>query len=138
MTMEKVKLPNWDKLNLSQMETQGTFWDSQEIDNLNETIVKTTMELRKCNLQISQVDRKRLEKELEYKRNYRRAYLDVKDFKTETQRRFLAEISVEEIEMELFGLREIIDELQRYAFTLKNELDSLKTIGHNLRQEMRL
>lgn len=138
MTTEKVKLPNWDKLNLSQMETQGTFWDSQEIDNLNETIVKTTMELRKCNLQISQVDRKRLEKELEYKRNYRRAYLDVKDFKTETQRRFLAEISVEEIEMELFGLREIIDELQRYAFTLKNELDSLKTIGHNLRQEMRL
>ena len=55
-----------------------------------------------------------------------------------TEKKILAELACEKLEARLAYLSEIIRELTQKANQLRLELDTLKTIGFNIRQEMKL
>ena len=58
--------------------------------------------------------------------------------KTESQKKRLAEIECEDIEFQLAYINEIINELTKISQSLRIDLDVLKTIGFNIRQEMKI
>lgn len=122
---------------LESIDNRGLFWDSQELSDLNSTIINTTKSLRAVSTEISKYERQRMELQLEYKRGMRQSIVH-STAKTETLKKQLAEIEHEDLEADLEVLEAILRELNRIAANLRLELDTLKTIGHNLRQEMRL
>lgn len=131
--------PDFSKL--KDIDFQGSFWDKQEFDTINATLIQTTIKLREINYEIIEYEKKKNQVELLYKRKLRKSILELEEDKTianATQRKLLAELKCEELETKLVLYNSILKELLTLANVFRNELDTLKTISHNLRQEMRL
>lgn len=131
--------PDFSKL--KDIDFQGSFWDKQEFDTINVTLIQTTIKLREINYEIIEYEKKKNQVELLYKRKLRKSILELEKDKTianATQRKLLAELECEELETKLVLYNSILKELLTLANVFRNELDTLKTISHNLRQEMRL
>ena len=58
--------------------------------------------------------------------------------KTESQKKRIAEIECEDLEFRLAYIDEVINELTKISQSLRVDLDILKTIGFNIRQELKL
>lgn len=129
------KFPEWQFLN--EIDATGNFWDNQELSNLNSTLIKTTIKLREISKELTKYERKKAETEIAYKRKFREELL-TSTLENATNRKLAAEVACEDLEWKNAYLDEVIKELTREAFSLRTELDTLKTVGHNLRQEMRL
>lgn len=124
-------------INYNEIPIEGLFWDSKELDDLNKTIIDSTLRLRKTNELITKYDRKKTQLELEYKHAYREELFKAEG-KTESQKKLVAEMKCEPIEMKLAYATEMVSELTRESYTIRAELDTLKNIGHNARQELRI
>lgn len=129
------KFPDWK--DLEDIDYEGSFWDSQELDNLNTTLIKTVLDLKSINKEITKYDRKRVQLETEYKQKFRASVLS-SNAKTETQKKQMAEIQCQDLEVKLAYIEEVLRELNRLSSSLRTDLDVLKTIGFNLRQELKL
>lgn len=104
---------------------------------MNDALILTTIRLRKINESITKYERKKIQKELEYKHKYRTTFLEIEG-KSESQKKMLAELACSKEEVAIMYLDEVVKELTREAYTIKTELDTLKTLGHNMRQEMKI
>lgn len=137
-----IKLPNsncvfpeWEeKLELNYCDS---FWDSEDMDNLNKTLINTGLALKRINNELQENERIRLQKELEYKQKFRREMQSASG-RTEAQKKIVAEINCEELETELVYYDQLTKELTKLSNSLRIDLDILKTIGFNLRQEMKI
>ena len=89
--------------------------------------------MNEINNQINDYTQKKVKTELEYKHKLRYHILTV-EAANATEKKILAELACEK----LAYLSEIIRELTQKANQLRLELDTLKTIGFNIRQEMKL
>lgn len=116
---------------------RNSFWDSEDIADLNKTLIKTAVALKETNKQLLEYKRKKVVADLDYKKAYRQAIIS-SNAKTETQKKQMAEIACEELEANCLYINTIIDELTIISNIHRNDLDILKTVGHNLRQEMRI
>lgn len=134
-TLKLPEFPNWAEM--ESIDYGGSFWNDNDISNLNSTLIKTAINLKTLNSELTKYERKKVKKEIEYKHKYRTSLLE-SNGKTESQKKLLAEIACSELEWQIEYLNEVIKELNRLSVTLRTELDILKTIGHNLRQEMKL
>lgn len=134
----ELKLPDFpDWSGLDAVDYSGSFWDNQDMINLNATLIHTALNLKKVNQEITKYERQKVKIEIAYKRKYRSILLS-SSAKTEGQKKLMAELECQEEEWRLAYLDEVIKELNRISLTLRQDLDTLKTLGHNLRQEMRL
>ena len=129
------EFPNWD--NLEEIDYSGSFWDDQDINSLNATLIKTALNLKAVNKEITKYERRKTQTEIIFKRKFREVVIN-SSAKTEAQKKLMAEIECQEEEWKLAYLDEILRELNRISMSLRVDLDTLKTLGHNLRQEMRL
>lgn len=133
-----VKMPEFpDWKDLESVESAGSFWDYQEISNINNTLIRTVMNLKEVNRQLTNYERERTEVELNYKHLYRSTLIN-STAKTESAKKRVAEVACEDLEIQLFYLDEIIRELNRISSGLRIDLDILKTLSFNLRQEMKM
>lgn len=138
MEEDIIKLPEYpDFDSLHTVHSDGSFWDHHEIDNLNSTLIRTVLNLKEVTRKINNYERERTNLDLEYKHKFRRLMVD-STVKTEGQKRRIAEIECEDLEFRLAYINEIINELTKISQSLRVDLDILKTIGFNLRQEMKL
>lgn len=127
------EFPNWSKtLNYS-----DTFLDQEDMSNLNSALINTGLSLKRVNAEIEKYDRIKRIKELEYKRKFRREIVDAQAA-TASQRKAIADINCEELESEVAYYTSVVDELTRISSVLRTDLDILKTIGFNLRQELKI
>lgn len=137
-TFDLIKLPSFpDSNKLLENELEGLFWDSQEINDLNKTLVLTVKKLRLINSKINKYEREKTKAQLEFKHKKRRAIIEAEG-SSQKEKSIVAEIECEEEEMKIAYLEEVISELTRESQSIRLELDTLKTLGMNLRQEMRL
>ena len=127
--------PNFEELHT--INSTGSFWDSRDVDNLNATLIRTVLNLKEVTRQINDYERQRTQLDLEYKHKFRQLMVD-STIKTESQKKRLAEIECEDIEFQLAYINEIINELTKISQSLRIDLDVLKTIGFNVRQEMKI
>lgn len=127
--------PNFEELHT--ISSTGSFWDSRDVDNLNATLIRTVLNLKEVTRQINDYERQRTQLDLEYKHKFRQLMVD-STIKTESQKKRLAEIECEDIEFQLAYINEIINELTKISQSLRIDLDVLKTIGFNIRQEMKI
>ena len=133
-----IQLPHYpDFEELHTISSSGSFWDNRDVDNLNATLIRTVLNLKEVTRQINEYERKRTQLDLEYKHKYRLLMVD-STAKTESQKKRVAEIECEEIEFQLAYVNEIINELTKISQSLRIDLDVLKTIGFNIRQEMKI
>lgn len=115
---------------------QDSFQDIEQLEEVNTESTKLLLKLRKINHMLVQEEREKLKLDSEYKNKFRKAYLAQENSKNETQRKLLAEIQCEELEIKIIKKEQIIKELNRLVQLIKIELDTLKTIGFNIRQEL--
>lgn len=138
MTSENFKFPKFPEWNdLKELDNTGLFWDDQDISNLNTALIKTIIALRSISNELTKYEKKKREVDLALKRKFRSEFLQ-STADNSTIRKMLAEVACEELEWKSAYLDEIIKELVKDSNRLRTELDILKTLGHNLRQEMRL
>lgn len=131
-------LPDFpDNIALNALSYEDTFWDSRKIDNFNDTIIKTVMNLNELTKQMNLYSQKKVKTELEYKHKYRYLMITL-EAKTEAQKKQIAELNCEKLEIKLAYYNEILKELSQKSNQLRTELDILKTIGFNIRQELKL
>lgn len=127
--------PDWSAL--QEIDYAGSFWDDQELQNLNGTMIRTALNLKEINKKLDEAQRRKITAENTYKQKMRRYTLSVNG-KTETEKKRLAEIMCEKDEMKVLYYEQIIRELERLANACRYDLEVFKTIGNNLRQEMRI
>lgn len=138
MVKQVIKMPEFpDLAGLENIESRGSFWDSQDLTNMNSTLIMTVLSLKEINRQITEYSRQKTIADLEYKRKYRSLMIGL-EAKTETLKKQMAEKACEEEEYKIAVLDEIIKELNRIAADKRTQLDTLKVIAFNLRQEMKI
>ncbi len=138
MVKQVIKMPEFPDLSgLENIESRGSFWDSQDLINMNSTLIVTVLSLKEINRQITDYSRQKTIAELEYKRKFRSLMISL-DAKTETLKKHMAEKACEEEEYKIAVLEEILKELNRIAADKRTQLDTLKIITYNLRQEMKI
>ena len=134
----EIKLPDFKEIEVvSYSNYFDNFWDSLKVEQYNETLISTVLQMNEINNQINEYTQKKVKTELEYKHKLRYHILTV-EAANATEKKILAELACEKLEARLAYLSEIIRELTQKANQLRLELDTLKTIGFNIRQEMKL
>lgn len=129
-----IKLPTFPP---QESYTTETFLDNFEIETLNQSLIKSMLEMKKISEKLDSYSRRKVEKEAKYKCKYR-SYLLKVEGKTEAQKKLLAEIYCEKEEIEIAYLDEVIKELTRHSYVIKQELEVLKILGNNIRMEMKI
>lgn len=125
--------PDWSNV----LNYADTYLDQEDMTNLNDSLIKTGLNIKKINSEMEKYDRLRTAKELEYKRKFRREFQEAQGTNA-TQKKIIAEINCEELESELRYYENVVNELTRMSAVLRTDLDILKTIGFNLRQELKI
>ena len=105
-----LKLPDFKNVNPNQDNYIDNFWDSMKVEEHNKTLISTVLQMNEVNNQINLYSQKKVK----------------------------AELACEKLEIRVVYLTEIIRELNQKATQLRTELDVLKTIGFNIRQEMKI
>lgn len=111
--------------------------DFSTLDEYNAALSEARVAMFKLNERINEYERKERLAKIKYDRSYRRAYLESSE-KTETAKRFRAELKCEQLENDLVILEQLNKELQRTAYVLRQELQALQTVGNNLRQQLKI
>lgn len=132
-----LKLPDFKNVNPNQDNYIDNFWDSMKVEEHNKTLISTVLQMNEVNNQINLYSQKKVKAELEYKHKLRYHQLTVQGSNA-TEKKQLAELACEKLEIRVVYLTEIIRELNQKATQLRTELDVLKTIGFNIRQEMKI
>lgn len=133
-----IKLPDFKDLEVVDASNYfDSFWDSLKVEKFNETLIATVLQMNDINKQINIYTQKKVKTELEYKHKLRYHILTV-EAANATEKKILAELACEKLEARLAYLSEMIRELTQKSNQLRLELDTLKTIGFNIRQEMKL
>lgn len=95
-------------------------------------------ELRKIADLMVEYERKKIEYELEYNKQYREAYLTIDYAKSETQKKMIIENQLSKLKVEIYYYEQLIKELTRKTNQIKTEIDVVKAICFNLRAELKL
>lgn len=122
---------------LENIESSGCFFDTQELTDLNSTLIRTLRNLKEVSRELTKYEREKVVLETEYKHTYRQTLLS-SSAKTESSKKLMAELTCEELESKIMFYEEVIKELTRMSSNLRMDLDILKTLSYNLRQEMKL
>ena len=130
-TIKMPEFPSWE--GLESIDSAGSFWDTQELSHLNNTVVN----LKEVSRQLTKYEREKTEVELNRNRIYRTTVLS-STAKTESMKKQLAEIACEDYDIKLAFINEVIKELTRISAGLRIDLDILKTLSFNIRQEMKI
>lgn len=130
-----VSFPDWTSL--EQVSGEGSFWDSRDISDMNETLIRTTLNLKEVSRKINAYERKRVKAQTEYNHKFRKLMAD-SSAKTESLKKRLAEMELEDLEFQLAVYEECVKELNRISSGIKQDLDTLKTVSYNLRTESRI
>lgn len=134
-TIKMPEFPNWE--GLESIDSAGSFWDTQELSHLNNTLIRTVVNLKEVSRQLTKYEREKTEVELNRNRIYRTTVLS-STAKTESMKKQLAEIACEDYDIKLAFINEVIKELTRISAGLRIDLDILKTLSFNIRQEMKI
>lgn len=129
------EFPSWE--GLESIDSAGSFWDTQELSHLNNTLIRTVINLKEVSRQLTKYEREKTEVELNRNRIYRTTVLS-STAKTESMKKQLAEIACEDYDIKLAFINEVIKELTRISAGLRIDLDILKTLSFNIRQEMKI
>lgn len=129
------EFPSWE--GLESIDSAGSFWDTQELSHLNNTLIRTVVNLKEVSRQLTKYEREKTEVELNRNRIYRTTILS-STAKTESMKKQLAEIACEDYDIKLAFINEVIKELTRISAGLRIDLDILKTLSFNIRQEMKI
>lgn len=128
-------VPNWDTE--EKYNYEDTFLDYNELNNLNESLVKIGHTLKYLNKKLSIYEKQKAKLDAEYKHVYREAYMNA-NVKVESHRKIVAELACEELEVKILYLDQILRELNRLSYAQRTELTIIETIGHNIRRELNL
>ena len=134
-TIKMPEFPSWE--GLESIDSAGSFWDTQELSHLNNTLTRTVVNLNEVSRQLTKYEREKTEVELNRNRIYRTTVLS-STAKTESMKKQLAEIACEDYDIKLAFINEVIKELTRISAGLRMDLDILKTLSFNIRQEMKI
>ena len=134
-TIKMPEFPSWE--GLESIDSAGSFWDTQELSHLNNTLIRTVVNLKEVSRQLTKYEREKTEVELNRNRIYRTTVLS-STAKTESMKKQLAEIACEDYDIKLAFINEVIKELTRISVGLRIDLDILKTLSFNIRQEMKI
>lgn len=134
-TIKMPEFPSWE--GLESIDSAGSFWDTQELSHLNNTLIRTVVNLKEVSRQLTKYEREKTEVELNRNRIYRTTILS-STAKTESMKKQLAEIACEDYDIKLAFINEVIKELTRISAGLRIDLDILKTLSFNIRQEMKI
>ena len=134
-TIKMPEFPSWE--GLESIDSAGSFWDTQELLHLNNTLIRTVVNLKEVSRQLTKYEREKTEVELNRNRIYRTTVLS-STAKTESMKKQLAEIACEDYDIKLAFINEVIKELTRISAGLRIDLDILKTLSFNIRQEMKI
>lgn len=134
-TIKIPEFPSWE--GLESIDSAGSFWDTQELSHLNNTLIRTVVNLKEVSRQLTKYEREKTEVELNRNRIYRTTVLS-STAKTESMKKQLAEIACEDYDIKLAFINEVIKELTRISAGLRIDLDILKTLSFNIRQEMKI
>ena len=134
-TIKMPEFPSWE--GLESIDSTGSFWDTQELSHLNNTLIRTVVNLKEVSRQLTKYEREKTEVELNRNRIYRTTVLS-STAKTESMKKQLAEIACEDYDIKLAFINEVIKELTRISAGLRIDLDILKTLSFNIRQEMKI
>ena len=134
-TIKMPEFPSWE--GLESIDSAGSFWDTQELSHLNNTLIRTVVNLKEVSRQLTKYEREKTEVELNRNRIYRTTVLS-STAKTESMKKQLAEIACEDYDIKLAFINEVIKELTRISAGLRMDLDILKTLSFNIRQEMKI
>lgn len=134
-TIKMPEFPSWE--GLESIDSAGSFWDTQELSHLNNTLIRTAVNLKEVSRQLTKYEREKTEVELNRNRIYRTTVLS-STAKTESMKKQLAEIACEDYDIKLAFINEVIKELTRISAGLRIDLDILKTLSFNIRQEMKI
>lgn len=129
------EFPSWE--GLESIDSAGSFWDTQELSHLNNTLIRTVVNLKEVSRQLTKYEREKTEVELNRNHIYRTTVLS-STAKTESMKKQLAEIACEDYDIKLAFINEVIKELTRISTGLRIDLDILKTLSFNIRQEMKI
>ena len=129
------EFPSWE--GLESIDSAGSFWDTQELSHLNNTLIRTVVNLKEVSRHLTKYEREKTEVELNRNRIYRTTVLS-STAKTESMKKQLAEIACEDYDIKLAFINEVIKELTRISAGLRIDLDILKTLSFNIRQEMKI
>ena len=127
--------PRFEDLNLGDITFSDTFLDHEPFKALNKVQIQNIMTLRAINTQMDLAERKRTALQTEYKKKFRQAVMS-SSAKTDSQKKMLAEIMLEDTEADIMYLDQLIEEYKRRSNSLRLEMDTMKTIGFNLGKEM--
>ena len=134
-TIKMPEFPSWE--GLESIDSAGSFWDTQELSHLNNTLIRTVVNLKEVSRQLTKYEREKTEVELNRNRIYRTTVLS-STAKTESMKKQLAEIACEDYDIKLAFINEVIKELTRISAGLRIDLDILKNLSFNIRQEMKI
>lgn len=134
-TIKMPEFPSWE--GLESIDSAGSFWATQELSHLNNTLIRTVVNLKEVSRQLTKYEREKTEVELNRNRIYRTTVLS-STAKTESMKKQLAEIACEDYDIKLAFINEVIKELTRISAGLRIDLDILKTLSFNIRQEMKI
>lgn len=111
--------------------------DYETLEELGTSINAARISLFKITDQINKYERLEKEAKTKYDRTWRREYVTSVE-KTDALKRAHADISCEDIENNYIEYEQVKKELERLSYSLRLELQTLQTLGHNLRQQMKM
>lgn len=112
--------------------------DYQSLQMIDKQSIVLLLAMNDLNEKLTEAERAKAQIDFNYSRAYRRAYSKYIDgAANETHRKLLAEVDCEELELQKVKNDTYIKEYNRLINKIKIELDVLKSLGHNLRQELK-
>ena len=93
----EIKLPDFKEIEVvSYSNYFDNFWDSLKVEQYNETLISTVLQMNEINNQINDYTQKKVKTELEYKHKLRYHILTV-EAANATEKKILAELACEKL-----------------------------------------
>jgi len=134
---QTIQLPNFWTVPISKYyDYDQHVRDYTDFKELNDAINAARRSLFMLTEKLNIAERKLKNAEIDYERQYRRAYI-LSNEKTDMAKKARAAIVCENLENDKFKYEQYKNELTRMSFVIKSELESLQLIANNFRAELR-
>lgn len=116
---------------------ENAILDYDTLESLNSVVNQARIGLFKITEKINEYERLEADAKRNYERKLRRSYLASTD-KTEVAKKARADLLCEDLENDYIAYQQVKNELVRTSYALRMELQTLQSVGHNLRQQLKV
>lgn len=136
--ISEITIPDFRNIETNRFyDYENIIQDYESLESLGAAINAARLALFKVTDLINKYERRETKARDAYDKAYRRAYINSSE-KTDAGRKIRADLLCEELEDKLIVAKQVKNELIRISSNLRAEMQTLDSIGHNMRQQLKL